>query len=244
MTLGLPSPSIRALLCVASVVSTLTVIEPATAYLQNAAPQQNTCRTSDNLKATKMVNGDYTEEAAKKNVEGTVALCLTVDRNGGVTDVNALSGPTELFQPSIDAARQWQFEPPSKAPAAIKIEMRYSLTKPCPEGKGWDAGDVVVTMVPTNDEKGGELKIVGKLSQPQPPYPEEARAERRRGQLYLSVIVNPDGSVTDVRIVKPLDELLDKPAVETVRTWRFKVSGGKPTSFSVTLSFRIPCLDR
>ena len=121
MTLGLPSPSIRALLCVASVVSTLTVIEPATAYPQNAAPQQNTCRTSDNLKATKMVNGDYTEEAAKKNVEGTVALCLTVDRNGRVTDVNALSGPTELFQPSIDAARQWQFEPPSKAPAAIKI---------------------------------------------------------------------------------------------------------------------------
>ena len=77
------------------------------------------------------------------------------------------------------------------------------------------------------------------------PYPEAARAERRRGQLYLSVIVNPDGSVTDVRIVKPLDELLDKSAVETVRTWRFKVSpGSKPTSFSVTLSFRIPCLDR
>lgn len=245
MTLGLPSPSIRALLCVASAVSTLTVIETATAYPQNAASQQNTCRTSDNLKTAKMVNGDYTEEAARKNVEGTVVLCLTVDRNGRVTDVNPLSGPTELFQPSIDAARKWQFEPPSKAPAAIQIEMRYHLTKPCPEGKGWDAGDIVVAMVPTDDEQGGNLRIVGKVLQPLPPYPEAARAERRRGQLYLSVIVNPDGSVTDVRIVKPLDELLDKSAVETVRTWRFKVSpGGKPTSFSVTLSFRIPCLDR
>ena len=169
---------------------------------------------------------------------------MTVDGNGRVTDVNPLSGPTELFQPSIDAARQWQFEPSPKAPASVKIEMRYSLTKPCPEGKGWDAGDIVTTIVPT-DEKEGDLKILGKLYQPWPPYPEAARAERGRGQLYLSIVVNSDGSVSDVRIVKPLDELLDKSAVETVRTWRFKVSpGGKPTSFSVTLSFRIPCLDR
>lgn len=100
-------------------------------------------------------------------------------------------------------------------------------------------------MVPTNDEEGGNLKIVGNVLQPLPPYPEAARAERVRGQLYLSVVVDSDGSVTDVRIVRPLDRLLDKSAVETVRMWRFKVSpGGKPTSFSVTLSFRIPCLDR
>ena len=98
--------------------------------------------------------------------------------------------------------------------------------------------------MPTEHEKDGDLKIIGKVSQPLPPYPEAARAERRRGQLYLSILVDPDGSVTDVRITKSLDELLDKLAVETVRTWRFKVSSGaKSTNFSVTLSFRIPCLD-
>jgi TonB family protein len=159
-------------------------------------------------------------------------------------DVSPLSGPPELLELSMDAARKWQFEAPPKAPASTKIEMRYGLTKACPEGKGSDAGDMVVTIVPANAEKVGDLKILGKLYQPWPPYPEAARAERRRGQLYLSVVVNPDGSVTDVRIVRPLDELLDKSAVETVRTWRFKVSPeGKATSFSVTLSFRIPCLD-
>jgi len=121
--------------------------------------------------------------------------------------------------------------------------MTYSLTKACPDGKGMDVGDIVTTIVPTEDHEG-DLKILGKLFQPSPRYPEAARAERRRGQLYLSIVVNPDGSVSDVRITKPLDELLDKPAVETVRTWRFKVSPGvNPTRFSVTLSFRIPCLD-
>jgi TonB family protein len=222
----------------------LNVIKPQVALGQNADPQRNGCSFSEILKPTKTVFGTYTEEATKKNVEGTVVVCVTVDGHGRVIDVRPLSGPSELLQPSVDAARQWQFEAPRKAPASNKIEMKYSLTKACPEGKGYDAGDVIVTIMPTDAEKVGDLKILGKLDQASPPYPEAARAERTRGQLYLSIVVYPDGSVTDVRIVRPLDELLDKSAVETVRTWRFKVSPeGKATRFSVTLSFRIPCLD-
>ena len=204
---------------------------------------RNKCAISQVLKPTRTVTGTYTEEATRKNAEGTVLLCATVDGHGNVTDVSPISGPRELLQPSMDAARQWQFEAPSKAPDFIRIEMTYSLTKACPDGKGMDVGDIVTTIVPTEDHEG-DLKILGKLFQPSPRYPEAARAERRRGQLYLSIVVNPDGSVSDVRITKPLDELLDKPAVETVRTWRFKVSPGvNPTRFSVTLSFRIPCFD-
>ena len=221
----------------------LSLTKPQVALCQSANPPRNECAVTDVLKATKTVSGSYTEEATKENIEGAVVLCVTVDGHGKVTGVSPISGPSGLLQPSMDAARQWQFEAPPKAPASAKIEMRYSMTKACPEGKGSDTGEIITTIVPS-DEKAGDLKIIGELGQLQPPYPEAARAERRRGQLYLSVVVNPDGSVTDVRIVKPLDELLDKSAVETVRTWTFKVSpGGRPTRFSVTLSFRIPCLD-
>jgi TonB family protein len=221
----------------------LIVSKPQPVFCQNTDSRQNKCATSESLKPTKMVSGTYTEEATKKNAEGTVVLCATVDEHGKVTDVSPLSGPPELLQLSVDAARHWQFEAPPKAPAFTQIGMQYSLTKACPEGKGMDVGDIVTTVVPT-DEKEGNLRIVGKVSQPWPPYPEVARAQRRQGQLYLSIVVNPDGSVSDVQITKSLDELLDNPAVETVRTWKFKVSaGGRPTRFSVTLSFRIPCLD-
>ncbi|HXN50824.1 MAG TPA: energy transducer TonB [Candidatus Acidoferrum sp.] len=244
MTPALLPMSMRAVLFVTFATIVLNVTEPEVALCQNINSRRNNCTISENLKPTKTVSGTYTEEATKKNVEGTVVLCVTVDGHGKVTDISPLSGPPELLQLSSDAARQWQFEAPPKAPASTKIEMSYSLTKACPEGKGSDAGDIVVTIVPTDDEQLGNLKIIGRLYQPWPPYPEAARAERRRGQLYLSIVVNPDGSVSDVRITKSLDELLDKPAVETVRTWRFKVSpGGRPTRFSVTLSFRIPCLD-
>jgi TonB family protein len=248
MTSSLLSQFIRAFLFVVTAFSGLTVIAPATACAQDTASRQNACRVSHDLKATKTVSGVYTDEATRKNAEGTVVLCVTVDANGRVIDVNALSGPLELFQPSIDAAKQWQFEPPPKAPAATIIEMSYSLTKPCPDGgKGMDAGEITIDIGTGHiieGEQGDALKIVDKLCQPRPPYPEKARAEWRRGQLYLSIVVNPDGEVVDARIVKSLDEVLDKPALDTVRTWRFQVtSGGKTTVFPVTLSFQIPCLD-
>jgi TonB family protein len=211
-------PFLRGAIGLAIAIFALTIAKPEAALGQIADSRQNRCAITESLKPTKTFPGTYTEEATKKNAEGIVVLCVTVDGHGNVTDVSPLSGPPELLQLSMDAARQWQFEAPPKAPASTKIEMSYSLTKACPEGKGSDAGDIVVTMVPTNDEQVGNLKIVGTRYQPWPPYPEAARAERRRGQLYLSIVVNPDGSVSDVRITKSLDELLDKPAVETVRT--------------------------
>jgi TonB family protein len=227
----------------AMVMFVLGMANPRGALCQNEQGHRNDCAVNENLKIKKSISGTYTEEATRKNVEGTVVLCLTVDGHGKVTDVSPISGPQELVQLSMDAARQWEFEAPPKAPAHTQLQMTYSLTKACPEGKGMDGGDIITTIVAT-EEHEGDLKILGKVAQPRPPYPEAARAERRRGQLYLSIVVNPDGSVSDVQITKPLDELLDKTAVETVRTWRFNVSpGGKATRFSVTLSFRIPCLD-
>jgi TonB family protein len=249
MARSLPSPFMRAFLCGTSALSALTVTAPASTGAQQATSRQHACTISQNLRTTKTVTGIYTDEATRKGVEGTVALCVTVDANGRVTDVSAISGPPELIQPSIEAAKQWQFEPPPNAPAAATIEMRYSLSKPCPDGsKGMDNGDITVdvgTGHVVEGEQGDALKIVGKLYEPWPPYPEKARAEWRRGKLYLSIVVNPAGEVVDAKIVKSLDEVLDKPALETVRRWRFKVTpGGKTTVFPVTLTFQIPCLDR
>ena len=202
------------------------------------------------LKPIKMVNGTYSEEAIKKSVEGTVVICVTVNADGTVAKLKPVSGPPELVQSSIDAVKQWQFERPTSGPAMATVEMNYSLTKDCPGGgKGTDSGEVKVKIEPgytVEGETGEPLKIVAKVSQPLPPYPDKARAERRRGQLYLSISVNGSGDVVDAKIVMALDELLDKPALDAVRRWKFKVAplGGKTTVFPVTLSFKIPCLDQ
>ena len=176
-------------------------------------------------------------------------MCVTVKADGTVAEVKPVSGPPELMQSSLDAVKQWQFERLTSAPAMTTVVMSYGLTKACPGGgKGMDSGEVKVKIEPghiVEGETGEPLKIVCNVSLPLPPYPDKARAERRRGQLYLSVSVNGNGDVVDAEIVMPLDELLDKPALDAVRRWKFKVAppGGRTTVFPVTLSFRIPCLD-
>jgi TonB family protein len=245
----LVTPSLREILFRACVIGVFTAAGTAVALAQDPTTPQDQCKNDFHLKPIKTVYGKYSEEATKNSVEGTVVLCVTVNADGTVAEVKPVSGPPELVQSSIDAVKRWQFEPPTSAPAMTTAVLGYGLTKACPGGgKGMDSGEVKVKIEPghiAEGETGEPLKIVCKVSQPLPPYPDKARAERRRGQLYLSISVKGNGEVVDAKIVMALDELLDKPALDAVRRWKFKVapSGGKTTVFPVTLSFHIPCLD-
>ena len=250
MNCRLVPPSLREILFRACVIGALTTAGTVCAFAQDATAPQEQCKIDIHLKPIKMVDGKYSEEAIKKSIEGTVDMCVTVNAEGKVADVKQVSGPPELVQSSIDAVKQWQFERPTSGPAMTTVEMNYSLTKDCPGGgKGTDSGEVKVNIESghtVEGEAGEPLRIIAKVSQPLPPYPDKARAERRRGQLYLSISVNGNGEVVDAKIVMALDELLDKPALDAVRRWKFKVAplGGTTTVFPVTLSFKIPCLDQ
>ena len=78
---------------------------------------------------------------------------------------------------------------------------------------------------------------------PNPPYTEEARKQHIEGTVTLMVVIGADGSVTDAHLKsKPLAGL-EKEALQTVRTWRFRpaMRDGKPVSvrLMVEVSFRL-----
>jgi TonB family protein len=76
-----------------------------------------------------------------------------------------------------------------------------------------------------------------------PQYPEEARRQRIQGPVVLSVLVGPDGSVQEVKLVTG-DARLAPAAADAVRQWRFKPhsSQGKPADFEtrITVNFSLP----
>lgn len=71
--------------------------------------------------------------------------------------------------------------------------------------------------------------------QPNPEYTDNARKKKLNGIVVLSVIVTPEGTARDVKVVKSLDPGLDKNAVATVSTWRFDpaTKDGKPVAMRV-----------
>ena len=195
------------------------------------------------LKAVKSVNPNYPPEASRSHVEGAVTVRIVVDKKGMVTSAKAVSGPTELFQASIEAAKQWQFEPPEGAPITTKLEMKYNLEpKPCPTGeKGRHPAVYYAERLPLKANHPGALKVVGDINVPLPPYPEKASDAGIEGTLELFITVASSGDVIGARVTKSLNAAVDDAAVTTVRTWKFKVSRGVQTGFPIKFVYKMEC---
>ena len=77
----------------------------------------------------------------------------------------------------------------------------------------------------------------------EPEYTEEARQARIQGTVVIDVVVEPDGTVTVLGVVKSLNPGLDQRAIEAVSRWRFRPAtrDGQPVKVSadVEVNFRL-----
>jgi TonB family protein len=75
-------------------------------------------------------------------------------------------------------------------------------------------------------------------------YTNKARKAKLQGTVGLAVIVNPDGTVRDVRVTKSFEDGLDESAVKTVKKWEFKPAVDRdgnpvPVKVAVEVSFHL-----
>jgi TonB family protein len=80
------------------------------------------------------VKPQYTSEAMRAKVQGTVLLQCVVQTDGSITDVRVIRSLDNTFgldQEAIKAARQWKFAPGTRmgqpVPVEITIELSFSL---------------------------------------------------------------------------------------------------------------------
>jgi TonB family protein len=103
-------------------------------------------------------------------------------------------------------------------------------------GEGGAAGGGVFSV-------GGNVSAPVPIYQPMPAYSEEARKAKFSGTVVIWIVVDAQGNVQNVRVVKPLGLGLDEKAAEAVRTWRFKpgMRNGAPVAvqMSVEVLFRL-----
>jgi len=90
---------------------------------------------------------------------------------------------------------------------------------------------------------GGEGALLSYIAQ-KTVYPEEAIMNNIKGRVTLKFVVNPDGSVGKIELIRGIDPLLDQEAIRVVSTLpRFrpgKQNGiAVPVWYSVPVNFRI-----
>jgi len=92
--------------------------------------------------------------------------------------------------------------------------------------------------------KGGDINKFRDWVMKRTNYPQAAVDNRIHGKVYLTFIVETDGSVSNVTIVKGVDPLIDVEAVRTIQSspkWSPGLQRGQPVRvrYSMSLSFTL-----
>ena len=90
---------------------------------------------------------------------------------------------------------------------------------------------------------GGDASLMKYLSE-NVKYPVEAQKNGVQGRIVISFIVEKDGAVSNVKIARSVDDLLDKEACRVVKQmpkWTPGMQNGKPVrvKYNVPVSFRL-----
>lgn len=90
---------------------------------------------------------------------------------------------------------------------------------------------------------GGDVHAPALVKRVEPQYPSFAAAAQLEGLVILEAVVDDEGRVTDVTVLRAAHPLLDREAVAAVKQWRYsplKLNGkAHPFVLSVSLSFSL-----
>jgi protein TonB len=187
------------------------------------------------------------------SIDGQPRLFLrggTTEAQPGFTSSRAVFDAIDLLtRPAVAAVRQWSYEPPADAPISFGITFRFH-----PDGQttsaqttGGTAAAAASTAPPqwTTDgalRVGGSVKPPTKIRDVKPVYPQDARDAGIQGVVIIEARIEPDGSVSNTRVLRSVPEL-DQAALDAVTQWQFvpTLLNGQamPVIMTVTVNFTL-----
>ena len=202
----------------------------------------------------------YPAEAREAGVQGIVVFETVIGASGQVTDVRVLRS----VDPRIDAAalaavRQWAYTPTVIDGAAVPVVMtetvRFRLDGPTEgiapsQAQRSTSPSQRAPAAPASSGSTGAVRIAGDIPRPTrtadvaPEYPDAAIQARVAGIVILETEIGATGQVTNVKILRSADPLLDQAAVAAARQWIYTstVLEGKavPVVMTETVNFVLP----
>lgn len=179
----------------------------------------------------------------KKSLQGNVAeIGIIISKDGRINNVKIIKS---IF-PDLDAeilksiTQLPKFIPAQKNGKSVKVNMRLSLSFP----------EIERPKI-TNDIEGnwcaffpgGNDLLIKYISQ-NLKYPESAAGKGIQGRVVIRFVINEDGDIEDIEVVKSLNRECDVEALRVVKSlprWNPAISDGKPIKifFTIPISFKL-----
>ena len=129
----------------------------------------------------------------------------------------------------------------AKTKAAKTADIVVTIDAPAdgPKGK-----NLIFTSVEQVPEFPGGLNAFSHFLTTNIRYPETARKNKKQGRVIITMVIEKDGSVTDVKIAKGISDDLDAEALRVINLspkWSPGIQNGKPVrvAYAVPISFTL-----
>ncbi len=90
---------------------------------------------------------------------------------------------------------------------------------------------------------GGDIQRPEKISSPPPQYTQTARKKNVQGTVNVQAIIDREGCVVNIKVLKGLEEGMSAQAVKAIRTWVYRPAEllGEPVDvyYNLTVNFRL-----
>jgi len=199
-------------------------------------------------------NIKYPKELLDSNIQGTVYVSFIIDKEGEVRDPKVLRGVHQkLDDISIEAVENMpDWSPGKREGEAVNLKfnmpIRFTLNADKPEkpekpDQVTDNSEAFVLVDERPEFKGGEEAWMEYMSE-HIDYPEDAKEKGLEGTVYVQFVVEKDGSISNVKLLRGFYESCDQEALETIRNmpdWKPGKKDGKPvrTQFNMPIKFTL-----
>ncbi|MBO4849761.1 MAG: energy transducer TonB [Prevotella sp.] len=185
-----------------------------------------------------MLDADFLDEIAE-DMEFIPPLDMPLPKEE--TQENAPSEKIEVVQEVYENESKEEETMEMKPELAVEEEMAEENVEDKVEAVLIDQQEEEVKTIRELDDlpvfPGGMSQLVRWLTQ-NLKYPETAKNDKVSGKVKVSFVVNADGTVSDIKLVKSAEQRLDKEALRVVRMmpkWQPGLINGKPCRTLVNL---------
>lgn len=190
-------------------------------------------------------NIQYPKEAVDGNIEGRVIVRFIIEKDGSISNAKVAKGVHESLNKEalrvVSAMPKWKPGMQDGQPARCQFTLPVSFKFSQPAEEEENVFEYLDNMP---EFPGGEKAMMEWLSQ-NILYPKEAVDGKIEGRVMISFVIEKDGSVSNAKVIRGIDESLDNEALRVVNAmpnWKPGMQDDQPARarFTIPVSFKLP----